>query len=116
MDNITVNRNPSSDSEVSNEIIVDDSLGEGNILRLNQLLENYLKVSVGNDVFIPIEYDKKQTTDKTIRKYPNSGGYLLQQLTIKCNNETYYGKIQNFINQQKHLVQQETAEQRVYLL
>ena len=48
LDSVTVNTNPSSDNEVSNKKYVDDSMGEGTIVRFNQTLQNYLKVSVGN--------------------------------------------------------------------
>ena len=51
LDSVTVNRNPNSDDELSNKKYVDDSIGEGTILRFNQTLENYLKVSVGNDTY-----------------------------------------------------------------
>ena len=47
---ITVNRNPTSDNKVSNKRYVDDSL-ENTLLRFNQTLMNYLKVSVGNDTY-----------------------------------------------------------------
>ena len=52
IDSITVNRNPTSDNEVTNKKYVDDSIGDVTILRFNQILENYLKVSVGNDTYI----------------------------------------------------------------
>ena len=76
LDSVTVNRNPSSDNEVSNKKYVDESIGEGTLLRFNQTLENYLKVSVGNDTYNLTKYDKIQITDTTINKYPNTGGYL----------------------------------------
>ena len=57
LDSITFNRNPSSENEVSKKY-VDDSKGEGTLLRFNQTLENYLKVSVGKDVFNLSKYDK----------------------------------------------------------
>ena len=34
-------------------------------------------------------------------KYPNTGGYLLQNWVIKCNDKINNGKIQNFINSTK---------------
>ena len=34
-------------------------------------------------------------------KYPNTGGYLLQNWIIKCNDENNNGKIQNFIESTK---------------
>ena len=42
LDSVTVNRNPTSDNEVSNEKYVDDSIAEGTTLRFNQTLKyNY---------------------------------------------------------------------------
>ena len=101
LDNITVNRNPSSDNELSSKKYVDDSIGEGTIVRFNQTLENYLKVSVGNDTYNLTKYDKIHITDTTIIKYPNTGGYLLQNWVIKCNDKNNNGKIQNFIKSTK---------------
>ena len=46
LNSFTVNRNPSSYNELSNAKYVDDSLSGGNILGVNQTLDNYLKVSV----------------------------------------------------------------------
>ena len=50
IDCITVNKNPTSDNEVSKKY-VDDELDKNTILRFNQTLRNYLKVSVGNDTY-----------------------------------------------------------------
>ena len=52
LDSITINRNPTSDNEVSNNKYIDDELDKNTILRLNQTIEKYLKVSVGNDTYI----------------------------------------------------------------
>ena len=60
IDSISVNRKPSSDNELSNKKNVDDSIGEGTLLRFNQTLQNYLKVSVGNDTYNLSKYNKKQ--------------------------------------------------------
>ena len=76
LDSITVNRNPSSDNEVSNKKYVDDSIGEGTLLRFNQTLTNYLKNSVGNDTYNLTKYDKIQNTDTTNIKYSNTGRCL----------------------------------------
>ena len=48
IDSITVNRNPTSDNEVSNKNHIDDEVDKNLLLRLNQTLQSYLKVSVGN--------------------------------------------------------------------
>ena len=97
LDSIRVNRDPISDNKVSNKKYVGNSIGESTLLRLNQTLQNYLKVSVGKDTNNLTENDKKQFTDTTIINYPNTGGYLLQQRNTKCNVENSNGKIQNFI-------------------
>ena len=51
IDSITVNRNPTSDNEISNKKNIDDELNKNTIVRFNQTLSNYLKFSVGNDVY-----------------------------------------------------------------
>ena len=40
-------------------------------------------------------------TDTTIIKYPNNGGYLLQNWNIRCNDKNNNGKIQNFLRSTK---------------
>ena len=97
LDFITINRNPTSDNEVSNKKYIDDSIAEGTLLRFNQTLTNYLKVSVGNDTYNLFKYDRIQITDTTIFKYPN----LLQNWVVKCNDKNKNGKIQNFIKSTK---------------
>ena len=52
INSITINRNPSSDNEVTNKKYVDDSIQEGTLLRFNQTQQNYLEVSVGGDIYI----------------------------------------------------------------
>ena len=101
LDSITVNRNPSLDNELSNKKYVDDELNKNTIFRFNQTLENYLKVSVGNDTYILTKYNKIQLTDTTLIKTPNSGINLLQQWNIKCSDINDNGKIQKFIKSTK---------------
>ena len=62
LDSITVKRDPSPDNEVSNKKYVDDDLDKNTIVRFNQTLQNFLKVSVGNDVCNLTKYDKIQIT------------------------------------------------------
>ena len=50
LDSISVNRNPNSDFELVNKKYLNDELDKNTVLRFNQTLENYLKVSVGNDI------------------------------------------------------------------
>ena len=97
LDSVVVKKNPILDNEPSNKKYVNDSIGEGTLVRFNQTLQNYLKVSVGNDTNNLTKYDKVQITDTTIIEYPSSGGYLLQNWVIKCNDKNNNGKIQNFI-------------------
>ena len=68
LDSITVIRDPNSDNELANKNYIGDSIGEGTIVRFNQTLVNYLKVSVGNDTYNLTKYDRKQITDTTIIK------------------------------------------------
>ena len=78
LDSITINRKPTSDNEVANKKYIDDELDKNTILRVNQTLENYLKISVGNDLYNVTKYITIQFTDTTVINNPNSGGYLLQ--------------------------------------
>ena len=100
LDSITVSRNPSSDNDVSNKKHIHDEL-EKKIVRFNQTLQKYPKVSVGKDIYNFTKYEKIQTTDTTIVKYLNIGGYLLQNWVIKANDKNNIGKIQNFIRSTK---------------
>ena len=61
LDNFTTIRSQSLD-EVSNKKYIDDELDKNTILKFNQTLENYIKVSVGNDVFNLAKYDKIRIT------------------------------------------------------
>ena len=65
LDSIQVNRNPNLDNELSNKKYIDDELDKNTIVRFNQTLQNYLKVSVGNDTYNLTTYDKIQITDTT---------------------------------------------------
>ena len=101
IDSITVNRNPTSDDEVSNKKYVDDELDKNTILRFNQTRQNYLKVSVGNDLYNHTKNDKIQLTDTTTMKDGNTGGYLLPYWKIICNDKNNDGRITNFIKSRK---------------
>ena len=96
LDNVSVNRKPTSDEELSNKKYVDDSIGEGTIVRFNRSLQNYSNVSVGNDKYHLTKYDKVQITDTTIIKYPITGGYLLQKWVLECNDQNNSGNLQKF--------------------
>ena len=101
LDSVTVNRDPNLDNELSNKKYVDDSIGEGTLLRFNQTLQNYLKFSVGNDTYNLTKYDKIQITDTTEIKYSNIGSGLLQKWNIKCNNKNNVSKVGDFIKSTK---------------
>ena len=101
LDSVSVNRNPSSDKELVNKKYLDDQLDKSAVLRFKKTLENYLKIYVGSDTYNLTKYDIIQITDTTIIKYPNTGGYLLQNWVIKCNDKNDNGKIQNFIKSTK---------------
>ena len=79
LDSITNNKYPSSDNELANKKYVDDSIGEGNVLRIDQTLQNYLKVSVGGDVYNPTKKDRIHIVDTTEIKFPNRGSDFLQK-------------------------------------
>ena len=64
----------------------DDSIREVTIVRFNQTLQKFLKLSVGNDTYNITKFDKIQIRDTTKNKYPNTGGYLLQNWVIRWND------------------------------
>ena len=97
LDSITINRNPNSDNEVSNKKYIDDELNKNTIVRFNQTLQNYLKVSVGNDLYNLAKYDKIQITDITDFRSGNIGQGVLQKWNIIANDINNKGKINNFI-------------------
>ena len=68
LDSFTVNRAPMVENEVSTKKYNDDDIDKNTNLRFNQILENYLEVSVGIDTYNSAKYGKIQITDKTINK------------------------------------------------
>ena len=116
LDSITVNRNPNLDNELANEKYIDDELDKNTVLRCNQTLENYRKVSHGNDAYNLTENDKLQITDTTEMRYPNKGSDLLQKWTIKCNNKNNQSRITDIIkSKKKQIHRRATPEQRAWL-
>ena len=97
LDSITINRNPTSDNEVSNKKYIDDELNKNTIVRFNQTLQNYLKVSIGNDLYNFAKNDKIQITDITDFRSGNIGQGVLQKWNIIANDINNNGKINNFI-------------------
>ena len=98
---ITFNQSPTSDNEVSTKKYNDDELDKNTILRFSRTLENYLKVSVGNDTYNHTNYMKIQITDITIIKDRNIGKDLLQRWNIICNDKNNNSQIGNFVKSTK---------------
>ena len=96
-----INNNPTDDDHVSNKKYVDDQLDKNTIVRFNQTLQNYLKVSIGSDIYHLTKYNKIQLTNETILKYPNSGSYLLPLWRIVCNDRNKNGKQNNCVKSSK---------------
>ena len=78
VNSITVIRIPTLENEVANKENIDDELDKNTISKIDQWLQNYLKVSVGNDTYKLTKYNKIRITDTTFIEYPSSGGYLHQ--------------------------------------
>ena len=97
INSITINNNPSDDNHVCNKKYVDDEIDKNTIVRFNQTLTNYLKVSVGNDIYHLSKYNKYYLTDITRMIPPNSGLYLLPRWIIECKDRNGNGKVNNFI-------------------
>ena len=116
INSITIINNPIDDNHISNKKYIDDELDKNTILRFNQTLENYLKVSVGNDTYNLTKYNKIQITDTTVMKAGYTGGYLQPYWKILCNDKNNSGKLLNFIkNQHKHTAQHLILEQQACL-
>ena len=101
INSITINNNPIDDNHVSNKKYIDNELDKNTIVRFNQTLQNYLKLSVGNDIYNLTKYNKILLTDTTVMKAGNSGGYLLPRWRIFCNDKNNNGKIVSFIKSTK---------------
>ena len=101
IDSITVNRNPTSDNELSNKKYIDDELDKNTIVRFNQTLQNYLKVSVGSDTYNLTKYDKLQIVDTTEIRFPNEGKDLLQKRNNRYSDINGNGKLNNIIKSTK---------------
>ena len=98
---ITINNDPTDDNHVSNKKYIDDELDKNTIVRFYQTLQNYLKVSVGIEIYNLTKYDKIQLTDLTTMRTGNGGGYLLPSWRIFCNDKNDNGKKTNFIRSTK---------------
>ena len=101
LDSVQVNRNPTSDNELTNKKYIDDELDKNTIVRFNQTLSKYLKVSVGNDTYNVTKYNKISITDVRESKFPNTASDLLQKWKIYCNNKNNQSRINDFIKSTK---------------
>ena len=75
LDSVIINRAPTSDNVVSIKKFIDNELGKNTIVRNNQTLENYHKVSNGDDVYNLKNYNKQEIVVTTIIKAPNTRRY-----------------------------------------
>ena len=71
------------------------------LVRFNQTLQIFLKVSVGNDTYNLSKYNKISITDISEIELSNSGDALLQKWKIYCNNKNNQSKINDFIKSTK---------------
>ena len=99
INSITINNNPTDDNHVSDKKYIDNELDT--IVRFNQTLENYLKVSVGNDTYNVTKYNKIPITDTTVIRVGNIGSVVLPYWRCICNNKNNTGKLTNFIKTTK---------------
>ena len=76
----------------SHQKYVDDELNKNTIPRFYQTLQNYLNVSVANNVYNLTKYNRKQMIDTTNIRTRNSGGYLLPLWKIECKDEINAGE------------------------
>ena len=86
---------------MTNKKYIDDELDKNTIVRFNQTLQNYLKVSVGNDTYNLTKYDKTHLIDITENRSPNQGHILLPKWKIKNLNKVGGAKIGNFLKSTK---------------
>ena len=100
LDSIKINRNPTSDNKITNKKYVDAELDKNTTLRFNQTLQNYLRISVGNDTYNLTKCNKILLSDTTVMKAGKTGGFLPNWKNI-CNDRNDSGKKQNFIKSTK---------------
>ena len=97
VNSFTINQNPNSDNQVANKKYIDDELDKNTVLRFNETLKKYLKVSVGNDIYHLTKYDKINITYFTEIRNPNTGQSLLQKWILNCLNKNYNAKLNTFL-------------------
>ena len=84
-------------NEIASKKYVDDSIGEGTLVRFSQTLSNYLKVSFGNDTYNITKYDKIQLIDVTEIRSPNKRYGFLTKSSIKNLHKNKGTKAGNFL-------------------
>ena len=82
---------------MSNKKYIDNQLDKNTIGRFKQTLENYLKVSIGNDTYNLANYNKVNITDITEIRNPNTGQMLLQKWILRCLKKSYNAKFNTFL-------------------
>ena len=101
LESITVNRAPTLHNEVTNKKYIDDEVDKNTILKFIQTLQNYLKVSVGNDTYNLTKYDKTQLTDVTEIRSPNTGISLLQKWITHYKDKNNNSNLEKIIKSTK---------------
>ena len=76
---------------------IDDELDKNIILRFIQSLQNYLKLSIGNDTNKLTKQNKINITVLTEMRNPNTGQSLSQKWTLNCLNKYYNAKLNTFL-------------------
>ena len=101
IDSLTVNREPASDNDVWNKKYINDELDKNTLLRLEQTLQNYLKVSVGNDKYNLTKDNSIQIRDTTLSNSGITGVSVLPYWKIIGNDKNKNRKISNVIESTK---------------
>ena len=96
INSIMINNNPTKDNHATNKKYIDDELDKNRLVRFNHTLKNYLKVTVGGDIYNLTKYNKILLTDVTEIIYPESGHSLLPRWKIYCNNRNNQSRIDDF--------------------
>ena len=98
LNNIIVNRNPSSEKEVIKKKSLYVELNKETILRFNQSLDSCLKKSVGDNVYKFARCNKILITDTTFFKTGKSRKHLLPYQKTLWNDRNNKRKTQKFFN------------------
>ena len=83
LDSIYFDREPTLPKEVSVKKDIDNESDKNALLRFKQTLQNYHKVSVGNDIHDITKISEQEFIDTKVMKDPSQGGYLLRQRKMR---------------------------------